>query len=589
MGLKSGDAYNATVHLLCTTGGVTIVDETYYNLSNGQVLEYKLPDYLPLGAAYTAEVTITAPGAEGVVYNVTESATGTYPPFYGKGGGPNVIHVRKGANCKMDGTSWTDAYPSLDAAFASVPDASKTEMWLAVTNDYMSQQAKISSSLTIRGGFAGVENSADERTEGAMTWLDGNNVYRTMNFSVESGATLTIERIRFSHSVNSELNKAGAGNLTVRDCLFTDSIQSGTFSGRGISASGGTVTIENCKFTKLIGPLDIGTNNGGDGIFLNSCTAAYIDNCLFVTNGLSEFYKTKTKQTRHKAPGAWINSTPTIFRNCRFAANMASMHESSGYGSVVYFSGASGGSKMINCALVGNSDTQGSQSNVDIVEAGAIVCNMSAADQTLDIENCTIAYNITQGQKTAAGITITKGTVNVKDSIIYGNERGLKAIADAVGSDVEVKENGTLNLTYSLVTGLESSYIHAVESGVINIGKGVICGIDPMLVTSASEFMNMIDKADSQYWYLPNSARAACAAIDVHLRSSAGYMVDGQLVKYKGEDSPAIEAGDPMSDYSMEPEITGVGYHGRRVNLGAYGNTPEAAMTRVLGFFIYVR
>ena len=331
MGLESGAAYSATVQLHCTTGGVLLSSQIWRNVGNGEVLEFALPYYLTNGDNFNVLVTINAPSATQVEYQKSETVEGSYPPFYGKGGGPNVIHVRTGADCKMDGTSWTDAYPDLATAFASTPDASKTEVWLAVSNDYMPQQGTIASSLTIRGGFAGVENSADEREEGEMTRLDGGNIYRTMNFSVGSGATLAIERIRFSHSANSELNKAGAGNLTVRDCWFTDSIQSGSFSGRGISASGGTVSVSNCKFTNLIGPNDLGTNNGGDGIYLNSCTAASIDNCLFVTNGLSQFVKTKAWQTRHKAPGAWINATPAIFRNCRFSANMAAMHEASGY------------------------------------------------------------------------------------------------------------------------------------------------------------------------------------------------------------------------------------------------------------------
>jgi hypothetical protein len=276
MGLESGDAYAATVQLYCTTGGVLLSSQIWRNIGNGEVLEFALPYYLANGDNFNVLVTINAPDASPVQYQASETVDGKYPDFYGKGGGANVIHVRTGANCKMDGSSWTDAYPDLATAFASAPDASKTEVWLAVSKDHMPRQVTLTSSLTIRGGFSGVENSADERTEGEMTQLDGGNIYRTMNFSVGSGATLAIERIRFSHSVNSELNKAGAGNLTVRDCWFTDSMQSGQFSGRGISASGGTVSVSSCKFTNLIGPNDLGTNNGGDGIYLNSCAAAYI-------------------------------------------------------------------------------------------------------------------------------------------------------------------------------------------------------------------------------------------------------------------------------------------------------------------------
>jgi len=36
--------------------------------------------------------------------------------------------------------------------------------------------------------------------------------------------------------------------------------------------------------------------------------------------------------------------------------------------------------------------------------------------------------------------------------------------------------------------------------------------------------------------------------------------------------SPAIDAGDPASDYSFEPEPNGC-----RANMGAYGNTVDAA------------
>jgi hypothetical protein len=424
-----------------------------------------------------------------------------------------------------------------------------------------------------------------------MTQLDGGNIYRTMNFSVGSGATLAIERIRFSHSVNSELNKAGAGNLTVRDCWFTDSMQSGSFSGRGISASGGTVSVSNCKFTNLIGPNDLGTNNGGDGIYLNSCAAAYIENCLFATNGLSQFGWTKGWQARHRAAGAWVNATPAIFRNCRFAANMAAMHEAAGYSGTLYFSGASGGSKLINCTVVGNSDTQGSQSSGDIIDAGAIVCAMSATSQTLDIENCTVAFNITEAQKTAAGLTVRKGTVNVKNSIFYGNVRGLTNIAEIAGADIEVQADGVLNMTYSLVTGLTSNYVHAVNAENLTIGPGVISGVDPLLATSTNDFHNLLSAYKTPaHLYLPNSARGTCAALDVHPRTRTGYMKDGVLIRDPQRVlSPVIDAGDPKSDYSNEPIIPRVGDNGGRVNLGAYGNTSEAALTRIGGFHIIVR
>jgi len=37
--------------------------------------------------------------------------------------------------------------------------------------------------------------------------------------------------------------------------------------------------------------------------------------------------------------------------------------------------------------------------------------------------------------------------------------------------------------------------------------------------------------------------------------------------------SPGIDAGDPAADYSLEPACDG---QNTRINMGAYGNTPEA-------------
>ena len=313
-----------------------------------------------------------------------------------------------------------------------------------------------------------------------------------------------------------------------------------------------------------------------------------MDDCLFATNGI-QFYRNRAPQARHTGSAAYIDATPTVFRNCRFASNGAAIMEAADSAGTIHFKGASGGSKLINCAIVGNSDLEGSQSASDPVCGGTVICNMSAAGATLDIENCTIAYNLTQGKWTGAGINVCKGTVNLKNSIVYGNYRNRDSDTVSAGADIEVKSNATLNVSYTLVTGLESNYIHAVEGGTLNVGIGVITNA-PLMVSTTNDFQSLFSTKDSNGLpYLPQSARAACAALDVHLRSPAGYMVDGQLFKYKNEMSPAIDAGDPTSDRSREPTISGVGYPGPRVNLGAYGNTSEAAMTKFPGFYIYLR
>ena len=584
MGLESGDGYSATVQVYCSTGGVFLGSQTFKGVINGDVLEYILPHFLANGDNFNVLVTINAPSSTQVEYQKSETVEGSYPPYYGKGGGPNVIHVRTGANCLMNGTSWTDAYPDLLTALASAPAENITEVWLAVTNDYMNRSVTLGGSLMIRGGFKGVENSPDDRVEGDMAWLDGNNAYRTLDFVVPATATLTVERVRFAHSSQSELKKTGAGDLVIRDCLFTDGNTAG-MSGRGLYVEKGTLTVSNCKFLNLIGPNEQNAD-GGNGIFMSGCTAAYVDDCLFATNGTA--FKADGSWCRHQAAAVRVNSTPAIFRNCRFSACAAALREAD-VGGIVYFSGASGGSKMINCTLVGNTDSRSQQIPASTITAGAIAVIMSTTNATLDVENCTVAYNLSQAERASAGITVRQGTVNLKNSIVYGNVRGRKN-NELAGSDIHVRPDGHLNISYTLVTGLSSNYVAASEGGTINYGPGVLSGVDPLLMTTTNDFWKLF-KSDSAYWYMDTAAaRDACAAFDVHPRTHTGYFKDGVLIRDPERvESPTIDAGDPESDYSKEPVVSGVGYHGRRVNLGFSGNTPEAALTAIPGFSIILR
>ena len=59
------------------------------------------------------------------------------------------------------------------------------------------------------------------------------------------------------------------------------------------------------------------------------------------------------------------------------------------------------------------------------------------------------------------------------------------------------------------------------------------------------------------------------AAGNYHLKSSGGHFTtNGWIVDT--QDSPCIDFGNPASDASLEPNAG-------RINIGAYGNTPEAS------------
>ena len=83
-------------------------------------------------------------------------------------------------------------------------------------------------------------------------------------------------------------------------------------------------------------------------------------------------------------------------------------------------------------------------------------------------------------------------------------------------------------------------------------------------------------------------------AFNPHLRGGRGYFDErtGELVadfKSQGAVSPAQDAGNPAAIfYAGEPDCQH-GWHGRRGNLGYYGNTPWATMTAFPGGMFILR
>ena len=77
--------------------------------------------------------------------------------------------------------------------------------------------------------------------------------------------------------------------------------------------------------------------------------------------------------------------------------------------------------------------------------------------------------------------------------------------------------------------------------------------------------------------------------LNAHLRTRRGYTDEttGEVVKFTRAEcpvnSPAVDAGDPASDFSREATP-----NGRCVNLGFYGNTPWSSMSPG-GLLLYIR
>jgi len=159
-------------------------------------------------------------------------------------------------------------------------------------------------------------------------------------------------------------------------------------------------------------------------------------------------------------------------------------------------------------------------------------------------------------------------------------------------------ETGGCNVSYTLFGELGSNSVSCAETATTNFLDGIVVG-DPLFVTECATMTNLVKKSGNLiFWDWTNETLpdvyAALENANVHLRGGKGYFdentgdIETGYMK-RDEQSPAIDAGDPESDYRLEPVVPGAGGHGYRVNLGAYGNTPWATMSGKIGFHLFLR
>ena len=153
---------------------------------------------------------------------------------------------------------------------------------------------------------------------------------------------------------------------------------------------------------------------------------------------------------------------------------------------------------------------------------------------TLYMNNCTVYGNTTDAANGAA-VFVQGSILHVENCIFWNNGKDFE-FSDCSGSTPV--PGATLTVNYTLT-----------QQGFTGTGN---FSADPLFADATNG--------------------------DFHLKSTAGRYspATGLFVKEDGVTSPAIDAGNPASDYSNEPQP-----NGGRVNLGCYGNTPEASKSPV--------
>lgn len=581
-----GGLYSATVTMaLYSADGALLETNTYFGVSDGDSVEWGVPLCLQPGTEIYAVVSVTSVGATDVQRRVDSTATGSVSPYYGRGGGAGVIHVRPGATGKGDGSDWFNACTDFRAALADISSA-QAEVWFAGDETLVYEPEVLSPAVpaVIRGGFAGTEMAASERAAGALSTIDAQN--NVDCFAFANAQSVTLDGFLLRRGKTHNLAKSGTGDLVVTNCTVCD-VSSGLGAGRGVylnNAASATVTLVEVRFFNLLGSGNGAAN--GTALYAKSLRRVFIDDCLFSTNGCP-FDATGNTMHNHDGACIYADGAPLTVRRTRFAGNRSQALTYGGdHGGVVRIRGNCGETAFTNCTFVGNEVVHGyGNYTIPSSENGMFAVSPSAG--TVDIVGCTFAMGLAEVNSGAAGVSVISGTASISDCIFHGNTNGT---SNTAGSDIHVSAGATANVSYCLFDDDSATRVVCADGGTLNLNAPTCVYGDPLFVTDTE--IGSFVRTHGVGIDLNSAKLGELAMFNVHLRGGKGYYDEktGALVDaFAGKPhSPAIDAGNPERPHSAEPD-NAIGSHGHRVNLGAYGGTPWATMSTRVGFYMYLR
>ena len=312
-------------------------------------------------------------------------------------------YVDAAATGAEDGTSWDDAYQTIQEAIDDPATVAGEEIWVKEGTYTLTTQIDVDKSVSIYGGFIGTEPSgfdpAERDWETNVTTVDGNDAadhcfYMTVDATID-GFTITK-----GLADGGGIHDQGAGifanacSTTIANCTVQSNEATTMGGGIFIVNSPSTSTITNCSIA-------LNTAAGGGGIYLLQNSSATmvtkITNCSFDLNNADE-------------GGAIYDffSISTIITNCTFKDNVLPLPLSGylyGKGGGIYNQGTSD-SIITNCVFSGNSTNS---------HGGAITNNNS--DST--ITNCTFSGN--HSDNLGGAIFIFQSNPTITNCILWGD------------------------------------------------------------------------------------------------------------------------------------------------------------------------
>jgi predicted outer membrane repeat protein len=412
------------------------------------------------------------------------------------------------------------------------------------------------------------------------------------------GFTITGGNANDNHNESGGGMYNSAGNPTVTNCIFTGNWASwdALGGGGGMANYYSNPAITNCTFSDNAASCWLGAGGGG---MYNEYSDPMLINCTFTGNsaasglggGMLNTWSnptlsncTFTENYASHRGGAIHNdygSFQPVLRGCRFSGNISALDGGGIYNvscdSITLtgcifkknLAGRDGGgiyndhanSILTNCLFGGNLATEGG----GVYHAGYHPRN------TMTLANCTFSSNCSLNGNSVACDSYQQeypSILEITNCIMWDGPDGIWN-----------NDGSAIRVNYSDIEGGEASCYDPcdmIEWGVGNID------VDPYFV----EVGKWVDANDSNTVVEPNGPNAVWVDGDYHLKSEGWRLdmnFDSPRWRYDYVTSRCIDAGNPGSPLGGEL-LTIPGDPGHiwgenlRINMGAYGGTPQASM-----------
>ena len=459
--------------------------------------------------------------------NITSSMKGYVWNFTTRGG--DTIYVDINATGSNDGSSWANAYNSLEDALCIAWD---DQVWVAEgtykpdSND-RSDTFALMENTKLYGGFAGTESSTSERDPNLLsnvTVLSGDigtpdYIYDNCYHVVTGNDGIVIDRFTikegcacyggsFYDEVGGGMFNYGILSISITDCTFSGNLA--YYQGGGIYSLSGELTLSNCIFSEN------STYYYGGGIYCFSSSPT-ISNCTFSEN------------SAYCGGGIYcFSSSPTI-SNCIFSNNLAGLD-----GGGIYNYECGSGPTLINCTFSGNS----------AVDYGGGIYN--------NCSGCTLTNCIVYGNTATDG-----GGIH---SYYSDSEHGITTLTNCTFSKNAASDYGGGMFNYKSTPIMTNCILWADTAGTNDDEVSNVFFSDPNISYCDIEGC----KPDGEWD--PNFGNDLGGNID-----QDPCFVNADANDFHLDwDTPCINAGDPNGDYTGQTDIDGdPRVIGSRVDMGS--------------------